>query len=186
MDVVNFLFLPGIGCIYLRAEWFLWTGANTPLPADWPNEEHPACGDKCWVCRKSYMNDMIPIIYKGIIEFLDSEYFCGKDFMPYPITHEMRENLPNRLWESPDYRKKIFGIKNVAKYNVNSFFFQLLAAGILTFKWVDAQTGVVCTFGTDDNNKIKYKIPKNWKGFTFRKPGRGGGTIDFSDILNKT
>ena len=129
---------------------------------------------------------MILIIYEGAIEFLDSEYFSGKDFMPYPITHETKENLPNRSWESADYRKKIFGIKNAAKYNVNSFFFQLLAAGILTFKWVDAKTGVVCTFGTDDNNKIKYKRPKNWKGFTFRKPGRGGGTIYFSDILNKT
>ena len=29
VDVVNFLFLTGLGCIHLRAEWYLWTGANT-------------------------------------------------------------------------------------------------------------------------------------------------------------
>ena len=76
-------------------------------------------------------------------------------------------------------------MKNVAKYNVNAFFFQLVAAGLLTFKWINAKTGVVCTIGTDDNNEIKYKIPKYWEGFTFRKAGRGGGTVPFSDILNK-
>ncbi len=31
VDVVNFLFLPQLGCIHLRSEWYLHSGANTEL-----------------------------------------------------------------------------------------------------------------------------------------------------------
>ena len=87
---------------------------------------------------------MLPIIYKGAVEFLDSDYFSGQDFMPYTITHDDKESMPNRLRESADYRKKICGFENVAKYNVNAFFFQLVATGILTFNWINANKNVVC------------------------------------------
>ena len=41
IDVFNYLFLSDLGCIYLCTEWYLSTGANTQLPKEWLNEEHP-------------------------------------------------------------------------------------------------------------------------------------------------
>ena len=183
IDVVNFLFLPGLGCIHLRAEKFLWKGDNTRLLTDWPNDEHPACGDKCWVCRSENIGDMLPVIYEGAVEFLDSEHFSGREVMPYAIMHEQKELVIDQLWKSSDWKKKVFGYKNVAKYHVNAFFFQLIATGILAFRWVNAKTGVVCEFGTDSRGVIKYKLPRYWEGMQFRKPGRGGETIAFSTIM---
>ena len=80
------------------------------------------------------MNDMLPVVYEGVVEFLDSEYFSAREFMPYPIVHDDVDAMPNRLWESADWKKKVFGIKEVSKYNVNAFFFQLVGTGILTFE----------------------------------------------------
>jgi len=42
IDIINFTFLPGLGCIHLRAEWYLHHGKNDPLPEGWPNEENPS------------------------------------------------------------------------------------------------------------------------------------------------
>ena len=64
-------------------------------------------------------------------------------------------------------RKKVFGKKTITTYNVNAFFFQLVATGILTFKWMDAESKVVCTFGTDDKVKIKYKTQCTGKDSLF-------------------
>ena len=185
IDVVNFLFLPGLGCIHLRAEWYLATGANTPLPDNWPNEEYPVCGDKCYVCRGNYVSDLLPIVYEGAVEFLQSEYFSGVNFMPYSVTHEEPESVTDRLWNSGDYKKKIFGKKSVTKYNVNAFFFQLVATGILTFEWNNTETKVVCTLGTDDNEIFKYKNTIFWKGFNFRTAKRDGASVSYSHIFNK-
>ena len=87
---------------------------NGPLPNDWPNENNPTCGDKCYVCSKSYMNDMLPVVYEGAVEFLDSKYFSAREFMPYPIVHDDADAMPNRLWESAGWKKKVFGIKGVS------------------------------------------------------------------------
>ena len=89
--------------------------------------------------------------------------------MPYPIVHDDTNAMPNCLWESADWKKKVFGIKGVSKYNANAFFFQLVGTGILTFEQANATTGVVCVFGTDDKNRIKYKKALNWKGMSFCK-----------------
>ena len=105
--------------------------------------------------------------------------------MPHTITHDDKERIPNRLWESADYEKKIFGFKNVAKYNVNAFFFQLVAMSILTFNWVNADKNVVYLFGKDINNVIKYKVPSYWKGLCFRRSGHGGGRIDYASVFNR-
>ena len=89
------------------------------------------------------------------------------------------------MWESADYKKKNFGFKNVAKYNFNAFFFQLVATGILTFNWINANKNVVCVFGKDDNNMIKYKVASYWKGICFRKAGHSGGRIDYASVFNR-
>ena len=77
VNVVNYLFLPNLGCINLCAEWYLSTGANTYLPEEWPNEEHPACNNNWYVCKGSFAGDMLPIFYEGAVRFLDSKYFSG-------------------------------------------------------------------------------------------------------------
>ena len=121
-----------------------------------------------------------------MVEFLDSEYISAREFTPYPIVHDDTNAMSNRLWEFADWKKKVFGIKGVSKYKVNAFFFQLVGTGILTFKWVNATTGVVCAFGTDDKNRIKYKNTLNWKGISFRKASWDGGTVEFNSILQSS
>ena len=105
--------------------------------------------------------------------------------MPYAVTYDDQESMTNRLWDSGDYTKKIFGFKKVSKYNVNAFFFQLVATGILEFKWMNAKKNVVCVFGEDDKGVLKYKIPTYWKGICFRTTGRGGRIIDYTSVFDK-
>ena len=97
------------------------------------------CRDKCYVCQDNYVSDLLPIVYEGAVEFLESEYFAGLDFMPYSVTHDEPEAVTDRLWNSGDFKKNIFGKKSVTKYNVNAFFFQLVATGILIFEWTDTE-----------------------------------------------
>ena len=73
---------------------------------------------------------MLPIVFEEAVEFLGTELFKGQ--MPYVITHDDSEGLPNILWESNDMRLKVFGKKTITKYNVHSFFFQLAASGIIS------------------------------------------------------
>ena len=111
---------------------------------------------------------MLPIVYEGALAFLESEYFSARETMPYRITYDAYDDMTNKLWESADWRKNVFGVKTVTKYNVNAFFFQLIGTRILSFEWTNASTGLVCVFGTDVNNQFLYKQPHSWKGFTFR------------------
>jgi hypothetical protein len=124
-------------------------------------------------------------VYEGAVEFLESEYFSGVDFMPYSVTHEEPEAVTDRLWNSGDYKKKIFGKKSVTRYNVNAFFFQLVATGILTFEWNNTETKVVCTLATDEHDIFKYKNTIFWKGFNFRNAKRGGASVSYSYIFHK-
>ena len=168
IDVINLLFLPDLGCIHLRSEWYLHRGILEALPSHWPNNDNPNYVDKCYVCKGTYKRYMLPIVYSGAIEFLDSDYFSGSHTMPYVITLDDGGKITNKLWDSLDWRKKVFGVKTVEKYNVNCFFFQLIAAGLLTFQWTNAKGEVLCVFGKDNKDRIKYKFIHNWKGFTFR------------------
>ena len=92
---------------------------------------------------------MLHIVYDGALT-LESEYFSAKETMPYCINHDAYNDMPNKLWESADWRKSVFGIKTVTKYNINAFFFQLIDTKILSFEWTNGTAGLVCVFGTDD------------------------------------
>ena len=92
--------------------------------------------------------------------------------------------MPNILWESKDMRKKVFGIVSVEKYNVYSFFFQLIAAKILEFKWTRG-SGVQCAFVRDANDNKVYENKARWEGFKFRKSGHGGKEVKFIDLLKQ-
>jgi len=62
--------------------------------------------------------------------------------MPYPISNDGYDDVIDKLWDSADWKKLVFGVKKVARYNVNSFIFQLLATGILCFEWTTQQLGL--------------------------------------------
>ena len=115
LEVVNFLFLPDLGCLHLRAEWYLHRGVLESLPGDWPNDDNTNCGDKCFVCNGTHVKYMLPIGYEGAFQFLESDYFSGKDSMPYPITYEDDIKITTKLADSGDWRKKVFGKKIVAR-----------------------------------------------------------------------
>mmetsp|Transcript_13705 Transcript_13705/g.23332 ORF Transcript_13705/g.23332 Transcript_13705/m.23332 type:complete len:186 (+) Transcript_13705:890-1447(+) len=185
MEVVNFCFIPGLGCLHLRSEWYLHWGVLEDLPTDWPNDKNPCCNSNCYVCNGSYTKNIHPIVYEGTLEFLESEYFCGEGFMPYKISHDNYDNVPNRLADSADWKKKVFGLKMVPKYKVNAFFFQLIGSGILSFWWGHSSEEIVCEFGTDNNDRLKYKNIKYWRGFTFRSAKWGGGHFEYISLLNK-
>jgi len=63
IDVINCLFLPDLGCLHLRSEWYLHRGVNEHLPPNVTNEEHPCCGTACFVCNLTYVDYMRPIVY---------------------------------------------------------------------------------------------------------------------------
>ena len=79
----------------------------------------------------------------------------------------------------------IFGIKTMQKYSINAFFFQLVASGILTYKWVNTNTSVACELAKDDNDHFHYKNKSYWLGFAFQKNGWGAGTISYDDVFNE-
>ena len=74
------------------------------------------------------------MVFKGAVEFLSSDYFYGKHAMPYSVTLDESESIPNKPRESGDWRKKVFGIKSVQKYNTHSCFLQLIGSGLGTYK----------------------------------------------------
>jgi superfamily II DNA/RNA helicase len=101
IDSINFLFMPGWGCLHLRSEWLLSTKHNTRPPQSF-KDEHGPCNDMCYVCKCTHRKWMLPIVFEGAVEFLGTELFKGQ--MPYVITHDDSEGLPNILWESNDMR----------------------------------------------------------------------------------
>ena len=117
------------------------------------------------------------------MEFLSSDYFSGKHVMPYTVTMEDSDIMPNKLWESGDWRKVVFRIKSISRYNVHCFFFQLIGAGLLTYQWASNKIKVKYILTTDAQGKYKFKSISNWMGFHFRRKGHGGATVMYSTLL---
>jgi len=181
MDVVNFLFMPDWGCVHLRAEYFLSTKANTRMPQSFV-DAHGPCGNKCYICHKEkYKKYMLPIVHEGAVRFLSSCHFSDK--MPYLITNADSDGMLDLLWNNPDWRKEVFGIKTVQKYNVTAFFFQLLATKILSFQWTNVKREVVCVLTRDKHDKYRYLDVSAWDGFHFRSKRHGGAKVHLSSLL---
>ena len=137
------------------------------------------CNDKCLVCTGSCKKYILPVV-EGAVPFLSSSYFS--DQMPYEITPNNCEGLVDILWKSPDWIKSIFGKKTVAKYNVHSFFFQLIATKIISFQWVGS-THVTCMLTRDNNDKYICNNAVSWEGFTFCSKEWERSTETFLSLL---
>ena len=83
------------------------------------------------------------------------------------MTNNNYDNIVNTLFQDRDWTHRVFGKFKVNKYNVNAFFFQLIASEILQFELSD--DGMVeCVFGRNDLEEYEYLNKLNWEGFTFR------------------
>ena len=161
IDVINFLSLSNLGCIHLRSDWYLHCGENKHLPSHWPNKEQPVCGNKCYVCKGTYDKYMLSIMYEGAYLCLKSDYFSATGSMSYPISNDNYNDVIDKLWDSGDWMKLVFGVKKVAIYIMNPFMFQLLATGILCFEWTNATTGVVLVLAKNNEGVFKYQSLSN-------------------------
>jgi len=125
---------------------------------------------------------MLPIVFEGAYSFLQNDYFSDSSSMPHPISNDGYDAAIDKIWDSASWRKSVFGVKTIARYNVHAFFFQLLATGILTFEWTNAMTGVglVLVLDKDNAGKFIYHTLANWYGFNFRSKRWGGTPITFT------
>ena len=121
VSTVNFLFMPGWGCLNLWSEWCLWSKENTRPPAAFTNTHGP-CNTQCYMCNGEYKKYMLPIVYKGAVQFLATDYFKAELEKSNPIIYSNVEALPGILANSPDSRNMVFGIKTVNTYNLHAFF----------------------------------------------------------------
>ena len=124
---------------------------------------------------------MLPIVFDGAVDFLLSSHL--EDGLKEDVTFDNRDHIPNLIWNSPDLRKKVFGLKSIAKKNVYSFFFQLIANNLIQFQWRDNKKRLVCVRSRDDRDKLRFKKPKNWRGFEFRSQRHGGAAVSLESIL---
>ena len=100
------------------------------------------------------------------------------------MTFDNYDEIINLLWEAKDFVKKVFGVVGVQKYNINCFFFQLIASKILSFEWVGT-TSVNCVISCGVNDKYLFKDRARWEEFTFRTSGRQR-SVSFLEILRST
>ena len=120
------------------------------------------------------------VVYGGGVSFLKSLYFT--DIMPFDLNVKNCDELVDLLYVNKDWCKIVFGIKGVKKYNITSFFFQLFATKILSFKLVDKKV-VSCTITRDDNEKLLYETVENWEGMKFCTKKLRGGAVEIKDII---
>ena len=92
------------------------------------------------------------------------------------------EKVPNLLSESADWMKDIFGKTKVCKYSVYVFFFQLIGAGILKIDY-EGNDGLRFLLARDDAGNYVYDDVKAWKGFEFRRSGRGHNSVTFDALV---
>jgi hypothetical protein len=188
LEVLSFYFLPGLGCAHCRAEWYMASGVLEPHP-----EVMLPCNNQCFVCddeRKDKDGKAIPqyirpIIYNGAIDFLNSRRVA--DALPFELTHDNGWELLDLM--DKDWLLRVFGKTTINKYCVASFWFQLIASGIVTFEWKGKQN-VVCVLARDSNDEFIFGNVLRWEGFLFRscKVGRGVRTqeVTFKEILQQS
>ena len=139
------------------------------------------CRNKCFICTGKYKDFVLPIVFDGAMDFMKSSHF--KDGLKEDVTYDMREHIPNLIWNSDDWQKSVFGIKSIAKKHVYSFFFQLLATNLIQFQWRENKKRLVCVRSCDERDKMRFLKAKNWRGFEFRSKRHGGAVVTFESIL---
>ena len=93
--------MPDMGCLHCRAEWLLFSGETRHYP-----EIMVPCGTQCFVCNGKYEKYILPMLYEGAVEFLDSSYF--NDQLVFEMTLESVDGLIDILWVSKDWREIYF------------------------------------------------------------------------------
>lgn len=116
----------------------------------------------------------------NVVELTATTIAYAKEYAAAAIAQRAKDK--DELQQRPRRFKEVRGAANTT--NNDAMDDDSVGTGIITFKWVNAKTGVVCCFGTDDKNRLKYKFPIYWKGMMFRSAGRGGPPVPFSTILN--
>ena len=185
IDVVNMYFQPGLGCKHCRTEWFMSQGCLRDKGV-WkhPPECMEPCITHCFVCDKSIRHWILPIVYEGAMEFMDSDCLI-KGLPTIEIDHTNGDEILDLLAKDGDWLLRVFGKKTVTKYHVASFFLQLIAAEILSFEWKNGK--VVCGRNRDRNVKLLFKHKIKWEGFTFRTKAQGRAMkfLTFKEIYAK-
>ena len=141
------------------------------------------CLTQCFVCDGTYEEYILPIVYEGALEFLSSKVLTDK--LPFEISIANCDSFLDSLYKEESWLIRVFGISSVKKYNVASFFFQLIGSRILSFeKSKDGKAVIV--FARDTEGQYKYKNIVNWEGFLFRTKAHGRGMVrmTFGDLLN--
>ena len=126
---------------------------------------------------------MLPIVHHQAKDFLSSSLF-GDNYRNNELTFENMDEVPNILWDSPDYKKKIFG-KAVYQFNVFAFFFQLLATGILSIDY-EGSDGVRFLLTRDDDGNSLHQKVSAWKGFEFRTSSKGNNSLTLEDLMSSS
>lgn len=125
---------------------------------------------------------MCPIVHSGAVSFLSSYAFRSSLASVSPITFDNTDKIPRMLTKNSDHRKMVFGVKQAPAYFANTFLFQLVATGILTFEWTDDSKKVCCVVSKNADGKYKYKNKVTWNGFEFREAEHGGRLVSFKSI----
>ena len=125
---------------------------------------------------------MLPIIQPRAVAFLKSTLFSA-NYRNNALTFDTMEDVPNILWKSKDWMFDIFGIKKVYQYNVEAFFFQLLATGILSVDY-EGNDGVRFLLTQVDKEKYLYSDVRAWKGFEFRNNKRTHNSVSYDDLVH--
>lgn len=172
IDVINLYFLPGLGCLHCRTEWFMAQGELSVYPCIMKG-----CETQCFVCDGSYESYILPVIYDGALEFLQSRRVS--DCMPFEINPKNCEEVLDLLFKDNDWLIRVFGKASVKKYNVAAFFFQLVGTKILSFERRSGKVFLV--LNRDSNDQLHFMDIMNWEGILIRTSGgRGRGVIKYS------
>ena len=167
MDVLKLCFLPGLGCIHCRTEWFMATGKLDTFP-----EVMLPCVKQCFVCDDTIYKYILPVVFDGAMEFLKSRRLT--DSLPWELTNANCEELIDLLDKDADWKTRVFGIASVSKFSCASFFFQLLATGMLSLEWKGGKAMVVLTRDNSGSAfEYVYENKLYWEGFTFRTAATG-------------
>ena len=137
---------------------------------------------QCYVCDGSYRNFILPVVYTGAMEFLESRRFNDK--MPIELTYNNCELFVDKLAKDKDWLFKVFGKETMARYQVAAFYFQLFPTKIISCEKIGTN-GVSVGVAEDARKGKLFKNILIWEGIEFRANGRGGRVIPFKECVKK-
>ena len=175
VEVIDFFSL-NRGCQHARIQEYLATG-KLPIVTE---SAIRTCDDACGICSGSWHLNFLPVYKDAVVAWFNS--VAVRDAFPMDAT---MDNLFGLLWGVGHWVTAIFdkGVSTVNKYNVESFFLQLIGSRIIearllkgNLKWVfchervNEYTDILCytkeSYRTGvqlhplpHNRNRKYKIP---------------------------